>query len=1028
MNNEEKKPIAGEEVVENTSQASDSSASAKASGFGGWWKSLTVGIKAAIIAGISCVLIAVVVLIAVLGGGKEPDGPSGGPGGNNGGSGKTVTYSITVVTKGGMAFNKLPVYIHEIEDGSIGDMVDGGYGATDENGKVSFKLPEGGEYAAVINNTVALDGYDALDFYPLVSADLKIVISSSVIPETILSGVTYNPGSVMHDFTVNSTVLVDDGKGGLKFEDQVFTLSEALKTKKAVLINFWYTTCSWCITEFPYMQKAYENYSDDLAIIALDPYADDSLAMIQSFQAEMGLTFNVAQDPYGISSAFNVTGYPTSVMVDRYGVVTLVEAGAIPSERAFNLLFEYYTADNYEQKIINTVNDIVPREKPDVEMPSADEFGGVFEKDDLGDINYRNDENDEYSWPFITGTIGEGDNAINCVYPSNAFKEDSYAQLLFDVYLKAGDVLAFDYFSSSELGADILYVVVDGKDIYSISGESTDWATCYSFVAEEDGVYEVGLVYAKDSSDDVGHDTVYLKDLRIVSEADIDSPTYIYRFAATNPDKFNNYQDYAEIFLGSDGYYHVDSADGPILLANLMSYTRFADDITVYEIIVELLNDKNISAAEYDKLISYCNYASNASIYGVSPVTPELKELFTKVVEFYGNPDNENDWMRICCYYDAYGTDKQLEDPIKGLALFSAYEVIESEKGSTDFPNSFTYNRVIMPRGLLGKFTPTVSGTYLIISNTHDDKTNTDYECNAWIFTDDGFGQRTPWLTYENTDRHMVTDNNNCYMIAYLEAGKDYYIDIAFYDVYQEGTISYRVERIGGEGYYRFTLASPAFFTTLVDSNDQMTGYIISGGIALELGDDGIWREKRNDGITGSILYADFTNKTPMLSHSLIEMIDMGAFDFSRTENDQYILNYIALNDNDVEKCDEYLRNLWGDTYEEYAEIYKLQEVYNTFVNGGDYHGKGKNYTDLARSYVDKIIVEGYNEQLGEVIAKDDARIGCVVVTKDLADLLQLIMNKYTFMNGVEPNQTPVENSWAKLCYYTQYFNAATPK
>ena len=216
MNNEEKKPIAGEEVMENTSQASDSSASAKASGFGGWWKSLTVGIKAAIIAGIACVLIAVVVLIAVLGGGKGPDGPSGGPGGNNGGSGKTVTYSITVVTKGGMALNKLPVYIHEIEDGSIGDMVDGGYGATDENGKVNFKLPEGGEYAAVINNTVALDGYDALDFYPLVSADLKIVISSSVIPETSLSGITYNPGSVMHDFTVNSTVLVDDGKVGLR--------------------------------------------------------------------------------------------------------------------------------------------------------------------------------------------------------------------------------------------------------------------------------------------------------------------------------------------------------------------------------------------------------------------------------------------------------------------------------------------------------------------------------------------------------------------------------------------------------------------------------------------------------------------------------------------------------------------------------------------------------------------------------------------------------------------------------------------
>ena len=48
---------------------------------------------------------------------------------------------------------------------------------------------------------------------------------------------------------------------------------------------------------------------------------------------------------------------------------------------------------------------------------------------------------------------------------------------------------------------------------------------------------------------------------------------------------------------------------------------------------------------------------------------------------------------------------------------------------------------------------------------------------------------------------------------------------------------------------------------------------------------------------------------------------------------------------------------------------------------------------------MDKIITSGSKEQ-----------IGCVVVDQELAELLQLLMDKYTFKN--------VEHSWTKLCYY----------
>ena len=261
-------------------------------------------------------------------------------------------------------------------------------------------------------------------------------------------------------------------------------------------------------------------------------------------------------------------------------------------------------------------------------------------------------------------------------------------------------------------------------------------------------------------------------------------------------------------------------------------------------------------------------------------------------------------------------------------------------------------------------------------------------------------------------------------MMVYLEAGKDYYIDIAYYDVYQEGTINFRVECLGGEGYYRFTLASPGYFTTHAEQYGGMGDWLIHGGIDVELGANGIWREKRTDGREGSILYADFTKTTPIFTtHTIEQMIELGSFDFSRSEGDQYILTYLALNNNDVEKCDAYLRELWGDSYEDYAAIYQLEDVY-----AGIYHGEGQDYTDLARSYLSKVITEGYNAQLGETIVSGDSRIGCVVVTEELANLLQILMDKYTLTNGTPENPVSIENSWTKLCYYTQYFCAATPK
>ena len=1098
MNNDEMK-IPAEDIndVESEKPVADQPTEEAKAQKGSWWSNLTFGFKMAIISAVPVIVIAAILLVVLLSGGKSNQGGgSGNQGGGNqngGGQQQNASYSVSIVTKGGMPMAGLPVYIYEYDDGDLGDLVDGGYAATDANGKATFNLPVGGSYAAKIDGSIP-KGYDVASHYPLVSGNLDIIVSSAVIPESDISGVYYTTGDIIRDFTATTT----DGKK--------FTLSEVLKEKDAVLINFWYTTCSWCIEEFPLMQSAYEKYKDDIAIIALDPYQDDTLIDITTFKSQYGLTFDVAQDFTGLSVAFGVTGYPTSVMIDRYGMISMIVPGAITSQRAFDLVFDHFTGDEYDQKILVDYNDIVPQEKPTESMPSSDEISDVLDGGSIDGIEYLPYPEDakeseiEYSWPFVIDEFrGE-----TVVHPSNVNKEGSFAQLVIKVPLNAGEALAFDYFSSTELGADILYVIVDKKDIYSISGpfdtsaskesqeesaKNNTWKTCFAYVAEETATYELALVYQKDTSENLGDDTVYLKNLRKVAVEEINVPTYIFRFAATNPDDYSNYQDYVEIFYNEkDGYYHVDSVDGPLLLANLMGYTRFSEDNYVYNMA--------LGTAYEAAMTTYCNYASNSQINGVCPVTEELMNLLKRVaLDNYGDPNNDKEWLEFCCYYDSYGTDDELVDPIKGLTTFSAYETVLStdplkrdENGNIildteNYPNSVTYNRVIMPRGLFSKFTPTESGVYLISSVAPGTTAGTYIDCEAWIFKSGDFNTKNIWYTYNNIDRFNVGytgDMSNVYMISYLEAGVDYYINIAYGDVYQTGTISFRIDRLGDEGSYRFSLASPGFFTSLENEQGVLTE-TVSGGIKLVLGADGIWREDRTDGREGSIIYADFTRPTGIFDFSIEELIKKNAFNLATNENDEYMLALMRSNQAYTFYLNLYLKELWGAAYDAKYEEYKVDEVlkgtyhgekdasgkptksendkfileifegmsenkeYNNFENlkkflesywgdsylehyeeykvedvvAGIYHGNGHDYTAEISAYLDKVITVGYNEQLGLTIEEGDERIGCVIVDKELSELLQVIMDKYTFEG--------VEYSWAKLCYYHQYFGPATP-
>ncbi len=896
-------------------------------------------------------------------------------------------YTVTIKSAGDMGLEGINV---QIFDGL--EMVD--VKQTDADGKAEFQLAKGIDYTIKLNKVKP--GYKYDDSYSFSGTSALIVLTTELITGESMNGAEFGLGDVMYDFEITDV------------EGKTHKVSEILAEKKVLILNFFYTACGPCVSEVPYMEEAYQMFKDKVEILSVNSHggSDETEAACAAFKAQYGLSFPVAKVPNGWASMIG-TGYPTTYIIDRYGVVCLVETGALPSLRPWVGMMQYFTADDYKQKLCNSLDDIVSRVEPTEEDETPEDLAATLGNAD-GNIVFSNEVEDQYCWPFII-TDKDG---VPCVKASNTGNEATYSILYANVTLKKGQAIAFDYLISSELNADILHVIVDETPILTISGvdDVPTWKTAYAWVAQEDGTYEVGITYMKDDSDNVGEDTAYIKNFRILDNLDeIDVPTFLPMNAATSDDGFT--YKYVDIFYNEkDHYYHVGSVDGPLLLANLLGVTQLYEENSVYLMALDgafVKDGKNY----LDDMTPYASYASNGLLEAYCTVDKGLADLLKICVGIQGFDGTENEWLKLCRYYAAYGTDEQLEDPIKGLATFSAFEA----KLGDD--NVLSYDgRALMPRGKLSAFTPTESGVYRITT-----RLEMDLNIVGFIFPDTEYHHSNvpekDIFTHEPDERMYGSPNGNISMVYYMEAGRTYYIDIALGDVYGVGDIPFTIEYLGAK-YDIFRLCSQAYFTAAEAGGDIDIGNLIAGGVDVVLGEDGYYyhdlgKDANGNQRYGSKIYAEFTGitaliNTPIMDYTYIDektgeektikgLVTLGAFDFSKDENDQYLDTICKnLGTKDRAAVEEYLANAWGELYAEKVVEYRLDDYFN-----GIYHGTGKDETEAIKAYFAKVITEEGDMQ------------GTVAVDEELARLLHLIVSKYSFED--------VDYSWKKLCYYWDY-------
>lgn len=831
----------------------------------------------------------------------------------------------------------------------------------------------------------------------------------------------YAIGDIMYDFT-----LVDTDNKTLK-------LYELLKQYKVVILNFWFTTCTYCYQEFPAMVEAYEstyvnsknetiNYKDEVAIIAVNPMVagnGDTLQAITSFKETNGISFNVAPDydfdttnltmDPALTTMFGITGYPTTVIIDSFGLIAQIEEGGQTSPDKWMQTFDKYVSDDYFPVYTGTVNGGVEVEKPDIVQADSSELekvaNGTNYNGEKFQCTYRPEEGEndkEYSWPWVVTQF----RGVDCLKPSNQDRHPSFSIVYFDVDLKKGEGLAFDYFASSE-DYDVLYVTFNGSIVAELSGQSKDWTTQYLYVALEDDTFEVGLCYLKDSSYNGGEDSVFVRNVRIVKEEDIDKETYIFRECAEGEmnEMTMSYNSYVEVVYNTeDGYYHVNNANGPLLLADMLSGTKW-NNSDLYSICIE---GKCIGAdgVDYNDIIEeYSVYASNSTV-GYTPVTSELAKALKEVARALGDEaakDNPNQWLELCVYYSAYGTNGiELGLPTIGVCYF---EPIFFEGDGIDAPatSEGVFDRIILPRGLIFGFTPTKSGVYKFYGIG-------DLETSGWVCDEkavaiNGSYDELRSIFIQMSKGEKVNPNFECF--SYLEAGKTYLFRAGFYDSSYFGTIEVEMKYMGDK-LELLTLASPGFFTS---SDGEMVDIISGNYVDVELGDDGYYHVK-NSLATDDLVYCDieYINNIIGVSLKVAAGEKHDAFNFNKDEYGQPIYDE-----------EGYYRVTVLDDNLDLVRYYVCvdangEEHYVSSVGEGEYTEEN-GYTYVRRTdEMQNADLTAYVQQYFEdnMITDETSELyGCVKVDEKFASALWLFMNKYTFAG--------IEGSWLKLCYYYDY-------
>ncbi len=153
-----------------------------------------------------------------------------------------------------------------------------------------------------------------------------------------------NPNDGELDLTSGLGIIIDcDDYSGQRFQDgdpapdfrfedaagQTFSLSDF--RGKSVMLNFWRTTCGYCILEMPYIQQVYDDWQGgEVVILTID--IGERADKVNDLLDELGFSLPVLLDIEAAAMAqYRVTNLPRTFFIDKEGLIRGIKFGAFQS-------------------------------------------------------------------------------------------------------------------------------------------------------------------------------------------------------------------------------------------------------------------------------------------------------------------------------------------------------------------------------------------------------------------------------------------------------------------------------------------------------------------------------------------------------------------------------------------------------------------------------------------------------------------------------------------------------------------------
>lgn len=399
----------------------------------------------------------------------------------------TSQHTIFVRTAGGMLLDDVTVYVWKNAEKT--DLVDLPK-KLDGEGKYVFQATAGVTYTVELKGVP--NGYDVKAVYTMSNDRMEIVLNSAPIAGEVPAGTTYKTGDIIHDYVLTA---ID----GVQYK-----VSDVLKQKKALVLNFWYVNGNSCVDELVRLQDAYALHGDHVEVLAINVGKSDTDLTIRGVWKENGLTFPVIKDQ-AIFGALQAGSCPTTVVIDRYGMISYTYSGVLSDPAAFRALLRHYGADAYEQHVLEgsaqAVNDLID----EIDIPygcatypydvgAVEEFQGEVRANELvyymlyrvANVILRIEDPDVYL-VYEGNTYYPTDGVLEMTFPA---PEDSFSGVKIALGTKGGEDKPIVLKQISNLGNSdnpekitlgVVTLACNGIDRY------------YTFTAEQTGVFTIML-------------------------------------------------------------------------------------------------------------------------------------------------------------------------------------------------------------------------------------------------------------------------------------------------------------------------------------------------------------------------------------------------------------------------------------------------------------------------------------------------------------------------------------------------------